>query len=102
VGGGFLVVPALVLALGLDMPTAVGTSLLVITITSAAAPAARTGTPLHLAWPALAAFAATAGGTLLGGPAVSRVPLAKLSAAFTVLLVAVAAYTGARSLPRLR
>ena len=36
VGGGFLVVPALVLAAGLTMPLAVGTSLVVIAINSAA------------------------------------------------------------------
>jgi uncharacterized membrane protein YfcA len=40
VGGGFVIVPALVLALGFDMPAAVGTSLLVITINSAASLAA--------------------------------------------------------------
>ena len=34
VGGGFVIVPALVLALGFTMPEAVGTSLLVITINS--------------------------------------------------------------------
>ena len=34
VGGGFVIVPALVLALGFTMPEAVGTSLLVIAINS--------------------------------------------------------------------
>ncbi len=37
VGGGFVIVPALVLALGFTMPEAVGTSLLVIAINSAVA-----------------------------------------------------------------
>ncbi len=37
VGGGFVIVPALVLALGFTMPEAVGTSLLVISINSAVA-----------------------------------------------------------------
>ena len=37
VGGGFVIVPALVLALGFTMPEAIGTSLLVITINSAVA-----------------------------------------------------------------
>jgi uncharacterized membrane protein YfcA len=102
VGGGFLVVPALVLALAFDMPTAVGTSLLVIAVNSATALAARTSTAAHLDWPVLAAFTATACvAGLLGGPLVSRVAPEKLTAAFTVLLVAVAAYTGARSLPHL-
>ncbi len=36
VGGGFLIVPALVLFLGMSMPDAVGSSLLVITLNSAA------------------------------------------------------------------
>ena len=44
VGGGFVVVPALVLALGFDMAEAVGTSLLVIAINSAVALATRIGT----------------------------------------------------------
>ena len=45
VGGGFVIVPALVLVLGFDMPAAVGTSLLVIAINSAAALAARLRRP---------------------------------------------------------
>ncbi len=36
-GGRFVIVPALVLALGFEIPVAVGTSLLVISINSAAA-----------------------------------------------------------------
>ncbi len=44
VGGGFLVVPALVLALALPMGYAAGTSLIVISITSASALATRAGT----------------------------------------------------------
>lgn len=44
VGGGFLAVPALVSVLGLRMRAAVGTSLLVITVNSLAALAARAGT----------------------------------------------------------
>ena len=64
-GGGFVIVPALVLALSFDMPVAVGTSLLVIAINSAAALAARLGGHVHLDWPLLgvltaAALAATA------------------------------------------
>jgi len=43
VGGGFLIVPALVLALGLPMREAVGTSLMIIAINSAAAGLARWG-----------------------------------------------------------
>lgn len=43
VGGGFIVVPALVLVLHFPMPAAVGTSLVVITINTIAALLARTG-----------------------------------------------------------
>jgi len=81
VGGGFVIVPALVLAMGIDMPAAVGTSLLVIAINSATALAARLGGHTSLDWP------------LLG--------VSRLTTAFGVLLVAVAAYSLVRSLPRL-
>jgi uncharacterized membrane protein YfcA len=102
VGGGFVIVPALVLALGFDMPAAVGTSLLVIAINSAAALAARLGGHLSLDWPLLAVFTAAAmAGMLAGNRVASRVDPSRLTAAFTVLLIAVAAYSLARSLPGL-
>lgn len=98
VGGGFVVVPALVLALGYEMPVAVGTSLLVIGINSGVALLARVGHPVHLDWPLLAAFTATAVlGSLLGGRVARRVDPAWLGRGFTVLLVAVALYTATRS-----
>ena len=56
VGGGFVIVPVLVLALGFDMPVAVGTSLLVIAINSAMALAVRLGGHVHLDWTLLGAF----------------------------------------------
>ena len=102
VGGGFVIVPALVLALGFDMPAAVGTSLLVIAINSAAALAVRLGGPVVLDWPLLGVFTGAAlAGALAGNRLASRVNPARLGAAFTVLLVAVAAYSLARSLPGL-
>jgi uncharacterized protein len=102
VGGGFVIVPALVLALGFDMPAAVGTSLLVIAINSAAALAARLGSQVSLDWPLLAVFTAAAlAGALAGNRVASRVDASRLTAAFTVLLVAVAAYSLTRSLPGL-
>ena len=100
VGGGFVIVPALVLALGFDMPTAVGTSLLVISVNSAAALVARLGAGVHVDWPLIGVFTLAAlFGTLGGNRVASRVSAAKLTTAFTVLLVAVACYTLARSLP---
>jgi uncharacterized membrane protein YfcA len=102
VGGGFVVVPALVLALGFDMPAAVGTSLLVIAINSAVSLAVRLGSPVALDWPLLGVFTVAAvAGALAGNRAASRVDASRLSIAFTVLLNAVAAYSLARSLPRL-
>jgi uncharacterized membrane protein YfcA len=102
VGGGFVIVPALVLALGFDMPAAVGTSLLVIAINSAVALAARLGGHVHLDWPLLAVFTAAAmAGTVAGNHVASRVDASRLTAAFTVLLAAVAVYSLGRSLPGL-
>jgi uncharacterized membrane protein YfcA len=102
VGGGFVIVPALVLALGFDMPAAVGTSLLVIAINSAAALAVRLGGPVALDWPLLGVFTAAAlAGALGGNRLASRVDPARLATAFTILLIAVAAYSLARSLPGL-
>ena len=102
VGGGFVIVPALVLLLGFDMAAAVGTSLLVIAINSAAALVARLGSQVSLDWALLAVFTAAAlAGVLAGNRVASRVDPSRLSTAFTVLLIAVAGYSLARSLPRL-
>ena len=102
VGGGFLVVPALVLALGLPMGFAAGTSLVVITITSAAALVVRAGTGTHPDWGlvALLTVAAVVGG-YLGARAAARMDTSRLQAAFTVLLLAVAGYTAWQALPAL-
>lgn len=102
VGGGFVIVPALVLVLGFEMPAAVGTSLLVISINSAAALAARLGGGVRLDWPLLGVFTLAAlAGALAGNRVASRVSASRLTAAFTALLIAVALYTLARSLPTL-
>ena len=102
VGGGFAVVPALVLSLGFSMPVAVGTSLLVIAINSATALVARLGSGVDLDWPLLAVFTAAAiAGSLLGGRVASRVRPATLTRAFAVLLAVVAVYTAVRSVPQL-
>jgi hypothetical protein len=102
VGGGFVIVPALVLALGFDMPAAVGTSLLVIAINSATALAARLGSLAGLDWALLGVFTAAAlAGALAGNRVASRIDPSRLTTAFTVLLIAVAAYSLVRSLPGL-
>jgi len=103
VGGGFVIVPALVLLLGFDMPAAAGTSLAVIAIDSAAALAARLGSgSVHVAAVPVVAFAAAAiAGTLAGGRVAGRVSATRLSVAFTVLVVLAGGYTLARALPGL-
>jgi uncharacterized membrane protein YfcA len=89
VGGGFVVVPALVLALGLPTSLAVGTSLLVIALTSAAALAAHLasgGVDMSLT----AGFAVAAiAGAVVGAQLHPRVPEARLRRLFAALLVAV-------------
>ena len=102
VGGGFLVVPALVLALGLPMSYAAGTSLVVITITSASALAVRAGTGTHPSWSLIALLTAVAVlGGWVGARLTARTDTARLQAAFTVLLLVVAGYTAWRALPAL-
>ena len=102
VGGGFAVVPALVLVLRLPMPVAVGTSLVVITINSASALVSRLGQDVTLDWALVGVFTAAAVvGSLVGARITSRVSPARLNLAFTILLVAVAVYTAASSILRL-
>ncbi|HEU4557996.1 MAG TPA: sulfite exporter TauE/SafE family protein, partial [Longimicrobium sp.] len=87
VGGGFLIVPALVVLGRVPMKRAVGTSLLVITMNSAAGFLGYLGT-VEVAWGVLAAFAAAAAGGILVGTRLSRlVPQAALQRAFAVFLV---------------
>ena len=92
VGGGFIIVPALVLTLQYDMPTAVGTSLLIISVNSTVALLARSGHE-RFHWAVIAPFtlAAIAGSTA-GRRIADRVSGAQLSRAFAVLLLAVAGY----------
>lgn len=92
VGGGFLIVPALVLVLGFPMRLAVGTSLVIIAINSGAGVLAhlRTGgfdLPLALLFIAGGLIGASFGGRLAG-----RVDEARLSRAFAVLVALVGLY----------
>ena len=99
VGGGFLLVPALLLVVGLPLPVAVGTSLVAITVNSATALAARWGQDSALDWPVLAGFAGAAVvGCLLGARAVARVRPERLSTMLSAALVAVGLYMGFRGL----
>lgn len=98
VGGGFVIVPALTLALGMSMPLAVGTSLVVISINSAGALLARASTA-EFDWAVIVPFTLAAIAGSFGGKIVAdRVSGATLTRAFAVLLIGVAGYTATSSL----
>jgi uncharacterized membrane protein YfcA len=98
VGGGFVIVPALVLALGFPMPEAVGTSLLVIVINSLAALATRLGSG-HLEWGVIVPFT-IAGllGVTVGSSLAHRIAPERLVRVFSLVLVTLAIFTAAHSL----
>jgi hypothetical protein len=97
VGGGFVIVPALILALGFTMPVAAGTSLLVIAANSAVALAQRWGDQA-LPWNAILAFGIAAVPGVIVGTRLSRtVEPERLARWFILLLLGVAAYTAIRS-----
>ena len=92
VGGGFLIVPALVLLGGLSMRLAVGTSLLIIAAKSAAGffkytdVLAETGQ--HVDWQLIGLFAAIGiAGSFVGNALSQRVPQGQLKRGFAVFLV---------------
>lgn len=96
-GGGFVIVPALALALKLPMPEAIGTSLLVIAINSAVALSTRLATT-SIDWATTVAFAVAAiGGVVAGGKVADRLDPERSLRWFAALLLAVAAYTAIRA-----
>ncbi len=98
VGGGFVIVPALVLTLGFSMPDAVGTSLVVIAVNAFAALALRAGS-LDVRWgDALPFLALAVVGTVVGERIAGRIPAATLTRWFVGLLLVIAAYTAGSSL----
>lgn len=92
VGGGFLIIPALVLLLGVPMPIAVGSSLAIIVANSV------TGTLSHLGgadidWTVATTFAGTAiACSLIAGQLGTRLDTRRLQRWFAYLVFAVAAY----------
>jgi uncharacterized protein len=97
-GGGFVVVPALVLLGGLSMQTAVGTSLVVIAMNSFAGLAGRLG-HVQIDWPVtLGVTAAAVAGSYLGARLAGRIPPAVLRRGFGIFLIAMAALVLAREL----
>lgn len=91
-GGGFMVVPALVLLAKLPMGQAVATSLMVISLNSTAGLAGHlTGTSLDWGW-VLPVTAAAAAGALAGAPLTHRVPQAALKQGFGWFVLVMGAF----------
>jgi uncharacterized membrane protein YfcA len=97
VGGGFLIVPALALALGMPMAAAVGTSLAIIAINSVSGIAAQLGaSAFDLPIAALFIMGGLAGG-IVGGRLAGHVNERALSRAFALLVAGVGIYLVARN-----
>ena len=92
IGGGFLIVPALVLLAGIPMKEAVGTSLLVIALNTFSGWLGYAG-QTRFRWGFLAVFTLVAiAGILVGARLVPHVPAARLKRAFAIFLLFVAAF----------
>jgi len=92
IGGGFLIVPALVLLARVPIKEAIGTSLLVIAMNTASGYVGYAGRTT-MAWGFLAGFTLIAiGGILAGARLVQYVSQAQLKRAFAVFLIAVGAF----------
>lgn len=98
-GGGFLVVPALVLLGGLPMTVAVGTSLVVIAMKSFAGLAGYLAT-VEIDWTlALAVTVAAVVGSLLGGPLAGRIPEELLRKGFGWFVVVMGGFVLTQQVP---
>ena len=99
-GGGFLIVPALTLAGGLGMRHAIGTSLLVITMQSAAGFVGHLVNHTPVPWTlVLVVTSASVVGSLVGARAGRGVSPAKLRAGFAWLVLAMAIFMLGKQLP---
>ncbi len=93
VGGGFAVVPALVLLLQVPIRRAIATSLVIVTVVSTAGLAEHLVADAGIAWDVALPFAAAAMVTAaLGGTLARRIPQQVLVRGFAVLLAGLAVY----------
>lgn len=98
-GGGFLIVPALVLLVGLDMKRAVGTSLLIIALNSLTGFAADLAAGTPVPWRVVATvLAAALVGMVVGTRAAKHVPSERLKPAFGLFILVMAAFILAKEL----
>lgn len=105
VGGGFLIVPVLVLLRRLSMPIAVGTSLAIIAVNSAVGfvkyITLLRGHGVEVDWGVIGMFAALGvAGSLVGNALSGRIPKQTLKQVFAVFLIVMAAYIVYRQAPR--
>jgi uncharacterized membrane protein YfcA len=92
VGGGFLIVPALVFVARIPMRLAIGTSLLVITLNALSGFAGYAGT-VAIDWQLVAWFTSVAAvGSIAGTLLSKRVPQRRLKEVFGVMLIGVSLY----------
>lgn len=97
VGGGFLIIPALVVLLGLPMASAVATSLVIIAVNTVAAFGAHAGEAVIDVRVTAAFTIAAVAGALVAGRAASRVSPVQLRRWFGYLVLAVAGYIVVRA-----
>lgn len=98
VGGGFLIVPALALVLGLPMGVTIGTSLVIIVINSVAGFSAHLS-DVHIDWAITGAFAGTAMlASVIAGRLGRGLPDRVLKTSFAILVLLVAAYVAIRAI----
>lgn len=102
VGGGFLIVPVLVLLRRIPMQTAIGTSLTIIMVNSTTGLLKYAGDAgIEIDWGIVAIFVALgAAGSLLGNVLAGRIHQGALRRVFAVFLVLMAVYIGWRQAPR--
>jgi uncharacterized membrane protein YfcA len=92
VGGGFLIVPALVMLVGLPMQMAVGTSLIVIAMNSLAGFLGHAGDGSFDATLTVIFTAAGLAGTFAGASLIGRLPAGKLQKIFAWFILALALF----------
>ena len=101
VGGGFVIVPVLVLMFDLSMPVAAATSLLIIAINSAASLTARAG-HAQFHWSiivpfTIAAMAASLGGKMIAG----KLPEKMLTRTFASMLIAIGLFVAIENIAQI-
>lgn len=101
VGGGFLIVPALVMLVGLPMYQAVGTSLIIIAANSIAGLLGHLNQGFFDPGLTLVFVAAGLGGTFVGARLAHRLPAARLKQAFAVFVIVLAVFLLQDNLPKL-